>query len=511
MAKIKYGLFTNKALLFLIIPIVVESALSSSLGMIDGLMASYAKSGAGDDILTAITDVDQISSLLIHLFTAFGVGGAVITSQYLGAGKVEEANASARQLVSITFLISIVLMSLCLGLNNQIINLLFGDAGENTLTNAYLYFYIIAASFPFLAVFNSCAALLRAQRKSVNTMLSGIISFFLNIGFNALFIYALDMGIAGVALGTLLARIFPAFFTLILLTRKSNLVRVGFKGFFRFDSRLGKILKLGVPSGVENSFFQLGKILVIVFISIASYNVVVGGSVTNFQTSANSVAYNINSLSSIIGGGINTATLTVIGQAVGTGDSDQVKYYLKKMLAINYIGNSLCVSIIFGLSPVLLDFYNISGEARAIAWNCLLLCLPVQFMTYPLSFGLPAMLKANSDVKFVMIAAVTSMVLMRVGLCYILTCDWAGAHMGAMGLWIGMVADWGLRSLLFGGRMLSGRWKKSSGLLREPPPVAAAPVVGEAAVTEPFAEELSLGGSETEETAPPFGEADNED
>ena len=72
MAKIKYGLFTNKALLFLIIPIVVESALSSSLGMIDGLMASYAKSGAGDDILTAITDVDQISSLLIHLFTAFG-------------------------------------------------------------------------------------------------------------------------------------------------------------------------------------------------------------------------------------------------------------------------------------------------------------------------------------------------------------------------------------------------------------------------------------------------------
>ena len=132
-------------------------------------------------------------------------------------------------------------------------------------------------------------------------------------------------------------------------------------------------------------------------------------------------------------------------------------------------------------------------------------------MTYPLSFGLPAMLKANSDVKFVMIAAVTSMVLMRVGLCYILTCDWAGTHMGAMGLWIGMVADWGLRSLLFGGRMLSGRWKKSSGLLREPPPVAAAPVVGEAAVTEPFAEELSLGGCETEETAPPFGEADNED
>ncbi len=66
----------------LIIPIVIESALSMSLGMIDGLMASYAKSGAGDDILTAITDVDQIANLIIQLFSAFGVGGAVITSQF---------------------------------------------------------------------------------------------------------------------------------------------------------------------------------------------------------------------------------------------------------------------------------------------------------------------------------------------------------------------------------------------------------------------------------------------
>ena len=66
----KYSLFTAKALALLIIPICIESALSMSLGMIDGLMASYAKSGAGDDILTAITDVDQISGLIIQLFSA---------------------------------------------------------------------------------------------------------------------------------------------------------------------------------------------------------------------------------------------------------------------------------------------------------------------------------------------------------------------------------------------------------------------------------------------------------
>ena len=485
--KQKYNLFTGKALFFLIFPIVIESALSMSLGMIDGLMASYAKSGAGDDILTAITDVDQISSLIIQLFVAFGVGGAVITSQLLGAGRIEDANRSAKQLVVITLCISLVLTGVSLVLNHQIINLLFSDAGPDTKKNAYTYFYINAASFPFLGLFNSCAALLRAQRKSMNTMLSGIISFFLNIGFNALFIYAFKLEIAGVALGTLLARIFPAVFTLVLMTRKGNVVRIRIFEKFRFDWKLLKrILRLAIPSGIENGLFQLGKILVITFISIGSYNVLVSGAITNFNTSANSVAYNINTVSSIVGNGINTSILTVIGQAVGTGDIKQVRYYVRKMFLISYIGNACCVAFAFGMSPLLLNFYNISEEARAIAWKCLLLCLPIQFVTYPLSFGMPAVLKASSDVKYVMGSSIFSMLLMRVGLCYILTCDWVGAHLGAFGLWIGMVSDWGLRGVLFLSRYVSGNWKKSSGLIKDYPDYGESEMIAEQEVAKLF-------------------------
>lgn len=476
--KNKYTLFTAKALAALIIPICIESALSMSLGMIDGLMASNGVSGAGNKILSAITSVDQVSSLLIQLFAAFGAGGAIITSQLLGAGKAEEANKSAKQLLVIMLLAALVVMAICMALNRQIIELLFGETSQETKDYACQYFLVMAASYPFLAVFNCCAAVLRAQRKSMNTMLSGIISFVLNIGFNALFIYAARLEVIGVALGTLLARIFPACFTLFLATRKSNAVRIKIFEKFRFNGKLLKqILKLGVPSGIESSLFQLGKILVIVFISIGAYNVVTGVDpstgaqiVDNFQTAANSAAYNINTMSSIIGNGINTAILTVIGQAIGRGDINQVKYYIKKMLFLSYAGNAVCVAVVWALSEPLLTFYNISPEARQIARNCLTLCLSLQFVTYPLSFGLPAVLKASSDVKYVMCASVISMLLMRVGLCYILTCEWAGAKMGAMGLWIGMVCDWGLRSVLFGGRLISGRWKKSSGLLNEAPP-----------------------------------------
>lgn len=476
--KTKYTLFTNRALLYLIVPIVIESALSMSLGMIDGVMASHAKNAAGDDIVSAITSVDQVSNLLIQLFSAFGAGGAILTSQFLGAGQREEANKSAKQLAAIMLIISLVVMAICLIFNRQIILLLFREAPPNTVDYACQYFMIMATSYPFLAIFNCCAALLRAQRKSMNTMLSGIISFILNIIFNAIFIYWANLAVIGVALGTLLARMFPAGFTLFLMTRKDNLVKIKIVEKFRFNGRqLGKILKLAVPSGVENSLFQLGKILVIAFISIASYRVFIDGNplntaasnITNYATAANSVAYNINTMSSIVGNGINTAILTVVGQAIGTGDIGQVKYYIRKMLLLSYIGNACCVALIWAISPLLINYaYNVADAARDSAWQCLCLCLAFQFVTYPLSFGLPAVLKATSDVRYVMVAAIVSMLVFRVGLCYILTCDWAGFHLGALGLWIGMVSDWSVRSMLFGGRLLSGRWKKSSGMLKLP-------------------------------------------
>ena len=136
------------------------------------------------------------------------------------------------------------------------------------------------------------------------------------------------------------------------------------------------------------------------------------------------------------------------------------------MIILSYIGNAACVGLIWAISPLLINYaYNVAAAARDTAWQCLCLCLAFQFVTYPLSFGMPAVLKATSDVRYVMVAAVSSMIIFRVGLCYLLTCDWAGIHLGALGLWIGMVSDWVVRSLLLGGRVLSGRWKKSSGML----------------------------------------------
>ena len=176
-----------------------------SLGLVDSFMVKDI--GNYGTAMSAVSNVDQVSSLLIQLFATFGVGGAVITSQLIGAGKIEEANKSAKQLVVLMLLASIVIMTVCLALNHQIVNLFFGGKNDNEeyLGFAYTYFYVMAVSFPFLAVFNYCTAILRAQRKSVNTLVSGAISFVANVGLNALLIYVCKLGILGAALGTLFA------------------------------------------------------------------------------------------------------------------------------------------------------------------------------------------------------------------------------------------------------------------------------------------------------------------
>lgn len=502
--KPKYALFTGKALLFLILPIVIEQIFSTSLGLFDSMMVSSIGdiNEAGDIVKnasTAVSNVDQINHLVIQLFSAFATGGAIITSQFIGARNIDDANKSAKQVLVLVFIISIGLAVLCLALNWCLLKLFYGGAPESTFVYMQQYFYITAASFPFIGVFNACAALLRAQRKSVFTMASAAISCVLNVGFNALFIYALGLKVVGAGLATLICRAVPAIFMLCLLCKKNYLVHVKIFEKFRFDkTMIKKILHLAIPSGIEACLFQLGKLMTSVFINIGYYT----QNGTNVQANANSVASNINNIASVVGGGVGTSSLTVIGQAVGTGDVNQTKYYMKKMFIVSYIANALTVALIMGTAQWLVLLYDYPDSTRQIALNCLYMCLAFQFVTYPLSFTTPAILKATSDVKYVMFAAIGSMILMRVGVCFVLTTDMLPFKMGAMGFWIAMCADWVARSILFMSRLLSGRWKKSSGLLKEVPavPIPAATVGGEGAE-----------GLTVEEPAPEDGEEKEND
>ena len=479
-AKKKYSLFTGKQLLWLVAPLVIENIFSTSVGMFDGIMVSTIDSlGHASN---AVNNVDYLNNLVIQLFSAFATGGTIITSQFLGAKRLEDAKKSAKHMLVIVLCFSLIIAGGCLALNKYILQLLYPDVSSDVMELQRTYFYITAASFPLIGISNGSAALLRAQRKSVVTMTSSGISCVVNIGLNALFIWGLDMGVAGAALATLIARAIPAVYMCVLLMSDKNLVSVKLFEKFRFDGKMvRRILFIAIPSGIESCLFQLGKLMTNTFLNASCYSTLdeVSGEYINIQANANTIANNLNNIASMVGGGVGTAALTVIGQAVGTGDENCVKYYIKRLFVISFIANAIAVGIIMGTSQWLVYLWTQPDDAYPIALKCLYFCLAFQFVTYPLSFTTPGILKATSDVKYVMWVAILSMIIVRVGLCFVLVDDaltplfekWFGSgfELGAFGYWIAMCADWVVRSVLFVTRLLTGRWKKASGLIPEGP------------------------------------------
>ena len=348
-AKRRYTLFTARQLLWLVLPIVIEQIFSTSLGFFDSLMVSNIRAAQAvrSNASNAIGNVDYINNLIIQLFSAFATGGAIVTSQALGAGDRPRANKVAKQLLALVVCISLAVGGACLILSKPILALFYGNVDSSTFAYQRTYFYVTAASFPFIGLFNACAALLRAQRKSFSSMASAAISCVLNVGLNALFLFVFNMGVLGAGLATLFCRAIPALFMLGLLARKDTPVRVRIWERFRFDGAMIKsILALAVPSGVESALFQLGKLMTNTFVNAAVYatgaksltGLDEAGRVIhiNIQANGNTIANQINNFASVVGGGVGTSCLTVIGQAVGAGYPDQVKYYMKRMLVISY-------------------------------------------------------------------------------------------------------------------------------------------------------------------------------
>ena len=180
------------------------------------------------------------------------------------------------------------------------------------------------------------------------------------------------------------------------------------------------------------------------------------------QTSANAVACTIDSLACIAGNAINLAIVTAVGQCVGNGDVEQVKYYIKKMMILAYIFwaiNSL-PTLIF-CRPLIGLYSSLSQETADLAFRLIWIHNGLGILFWPLSFTLPNALRAANDVQFTMLVGIASMVVVRIGLSWIL-CVVLG--WGATGVWIAMVADWLVRIAFLLPRVLSGKWKKLCGL-----------------------------------------------
>jgi putative MATE family efflux protein len=315
------------------------------------------------------------------------------------------------------------------------------------MADAIIYLMISAFSFPFLAVYNACAALFRSMGNSAVTLKVSIIINLINIAGNAVCIFVLKMGVAGVALPSLISRAAGAIILVVLLGDDALTVHLQHGREKPNFMIIRRILRIGVPSGIENGIFQLGRVLVVSIIS--------GFGTT--QIAANGVANNLDSLGVIIGQAMNLAMITVIGRCVGANDEKQIRYYTWHLIRVTYISTAIINTVVLLNLPRILAIYGLSEETMRLAAELVWIHDGCAMLLWPLAFVLPNMLRACNDVSFTMIVSIVSMFTFRIGFSYLLG---VLAGMGAVGVWIAMIIDWLFRIALFMARYFSGKWKR---------------------------------------------------
>ncbi len=436
-------LFSNKDLKALIIPLIVEQLLAILVGLADSIMVA----SVGESAVSAVSLVDSCFILIIQVFSALATGGAVVAGQYLGLKDDDNACEASNQLVWFVTIISVIVMVLVYLCKNLILNGVFGSIEPDVEAHANTYILIVSASIPFIALYNCGAAVFRSMGNSKVSMKISIIMNIINVAGNAILVYGFKCGTEGVAIPTLASRMFAGIAITVLACSQSLPLHIKRTLKYRIKWNMVKrILYIGVPNGMENSMFQLGKILVLSLVS----------SFGTYAIAANAISNIVANFQNFVGISIGLAMVPVISRCIGAGDYEQVRYYTKKLIAFSYIGIICAASFTFVCLPFILKAYNLSDMASTSAMHILILHGSCAMTIWPLAFVLPNVLRASGDVKFSMITSIVSMWICRVVLSYVI-----GKYMGlgVFGVWIAMILDWCVRAVCFVVRYRSGRWK----------------------------------------------------
>ena len=442
-------LFTNKDLIRLLIPLMIEQFLAVAVGMADSIMVA----SVGESAVSAVSLVDSIIILFINIFAALATGGAVVAGQFIGQKQNDKACKAGEQLLLFVTFISIIVMAVMYLGKGFILSVVFGSIQSDVFAYANTYLLITFASIPFIAVYNSGAALFRAMGNSRITMVTSIVMNIINVFGNALLIYGVGMGVKDVAIPTLVSRAVSAVIIVALLRNEELIVHISKRFNYKFNKDMVKnILKIGVPNGIENSMFQLGKIMLL--------SVIAGFGTASIT--ANAVANSVSAFQILPGMAVGLGLITVVSQCVGANDYVQVRYYTKKLLKIAHIAVIGMNVIIISSIPLILRAYNLSEETAALASKVFIFYGICSCILWPLSFTLPNTLRASNDVRYTMIVSVSSMWIVRIGFGIVLSKYF---NIGMFGVWVAMNIDWIVRSAFFIIRYKGGKWE-ISGMLK---------------------------------------------
>jgi putative MATE family efflux protein len=431
--------------LVLIWPIVIDQLLIVLMGIIDTVMVAYL----GEEAVGGVSLADSINVVLLQAFSFLASGGAVVCSQFLGKKDGKSASNTARQLIYTVALLSGGLSLVMLAARSVVFRGIYGHIEPGIMIQAERYFFFTVMSYPFIALSTAGSALYRSMGNSSVGMGISFLVNILNVIGNALFIFVFKWGVAGAALSTLVSRFAAALIILGMLYRSRG-TPLSLEGIFRVHvdiPLIKRILKIGVPNGIEGALFQVGKLSLSRLVSTFGTAAIAGYAVTNI----------IMTIGNLPGLAVATAMMPVVGQCVGAGDAKGAVHYTKKLVLFSYLIMGILNLAFILFMPVFFGFFRLSAESLGIARQGGLVFCTAAIFIWNFAYCLPYALRAAGDAAYTMVVAALAMWFVRVGFAHALARFFG---MGVICVWISMVCEWLVRGGFFLFRWKSGKWKE---------------------------------------------------
>lgn len=429
----------GKVILAFAVPMVLGNLFQQMYNIVDSVVVGRF---VGSDALASVGASFPIVFLMVAIAMGLTMGASVLVSQNFGAGKLSEM----RRVVFTSFLFLLVVAAAVAVLGLVIMKplLLLLNTPANIFDDALIYLGIFFMGLPFMFIYNSCAALLRAIGDSKNPLYFLIFATIANIVLDLVFVVNFGMGVAGVAWATLIAQGMAALISVGFILFKVPVLKMTKEDMVFDKTQLKAILKLGVPSMVQQTIVSMGMMAMQGLINSYGSDIVAGYTAST----------KIDSIAMMPMMNIGAALSTYTAQNVGAGKLQRVEEGYKSTLKMS-IGVCLLISLLifsFG-SMMMYAFVDYDASGAVIDFGVQYLrFVSVFYIVGSVNMITGGILRGAGDMKMFMVGSLTNF-FSRVASTYILS-----TFIGHQAIWWGIPIGWAAGCAFTLTRYRSGKW-----------------------------------------------------
>lgn len=422
------------------LPLLAGSFLQQLYNMVDSwVVGNYV----GDAALAAVGVGFPVIFMFTSLFMGISNGGTVVIAQYYGAGKLDRVRDAVDTIYTAFMAAALPVTVLALLLVKPLLFVLRVESGA--YHEAWVYLMIVCAGLVGTIGYNINAGILGGLGNSRTTLLFLAISSLMNIALDLALVLAAGMGVAGVALGTILSQAFSWLFGLFYINRCYPDIAI--RPFCRrFDRTLFRqIMEIGLPAGIQMSLVSVGAM--VVMSKINSYG--------KEFTAGYNVGYRLDQLAFLPVQGLSSAVTAFVGQNIGARRLDRVRRGIRVTLIAAVIWSAVML-VLIPLGPALVSVFS-DTPAVIQAGTVYLKCIMPFYFLFSVMFCLNNAMRGGGDSLFAMLDVLFSLILVRVPAVY-----WIANHYGPDYMYYGIGVGWTVGFTLSVAYYLSGRWKRMS-------------------------------------------------